>query len=145
VIKLKAMLASRIFWAAAVGLLMVVARAAMPTFPLENEALSQVLYVIGAYIFGEAVEGGGPSSGGWRTVIKSRKFWASILGAGFVFLHTYFPNLALDETQVEQLVWVFVTFIAGTGISDRMQADDRAVSLSQPQPPARFAAPKGEE
>jgi hypothetical protein len=90
------------------------------------------------------------SSGGWRTVIKSRKFWASMLGAGFVFLHTYFPNLALDETQVEQLVWVFVTFIAGTGISDRMNKDDRAVSLSQPaltqpQPPARSAVPVGEE
>jgi uncharacterized membrane protein len=139
-IKLKAMLASRIFWAAAVGLLMVVARAASPSFPLENEALSQVLYVIGAYIFGEAVEGGDPSSqgepvsGGLRTVLKSRKFWASILGAGFVILHTYFPNLALDETQVEQMVWVFVTLIAGTGIADRMQADDRAVSLSQPLP-----------
>jgi hypothetical protein len=86
-----------------------------------------VLYVIGAYIFGEAVEGGGPGnqgdsvSGGWRTVLKSRKFWASMLGAGFVILHTYFPNLALDEAQVEQLVWIFVTFIAGTGIADRMQ------------------------
>jgi uncharacterized membrane protein YdjX (TVP38/TMEM64 family) len=129
--KLKAMLASRMFWAALVGLLMVVARAALPAFPLENEALTQVLYVIGAYIFGEAVEGGGAVAG-WRDVLTSRKFWASLVAAGMVVLHSFFPGLALNESQVEQLVWVLVTFIAGVGIADSMQKDKRAGQPADP-------------
>jgi uncharacterized membrane protein len=133
--KIKSLLASRIFWASLVGLVMVMARAAMPTFPLENEALTQVLYLIGAFIFGEAVEGNAPGPetgckrGGWSAALKSRKFWAAIVGALFVLLHSYYPTLALDETQVEQLVWVFVAFIGGVGLTDRMQKDDRSLML----------------
>jgi hypothetical protein len=57
-------------------------------------------------------------------VVASRKFWASLVGAGMVVVHAFFPNLALEEEQVGQLVWVIVTFIAGTGITDRMLKDD---------------------
>jgi hypothetical protein len=129
--KIKVMLSTRIFWAALVGLLMVVARAASPAFPLENEALTQVLFVIGAYIFGESIEGNAPG-GGWQAALRSRKFWASIVGAGMVVLHAYFPRLALDGVQVEQLVWVFATYILGMGVSDRMQKDDRITTHANP-------------
>jgi hypothetical protein len=129
--KIKAMLSTRIFWAALVGVLMVVAKAAVPAFQLDSEALTQVLFVIGAYIFGESIEGNAPG-GGWSAALRSRKFWASIVGAGMVVLHAYFPRLALDGAQVEQLVWVFATFITGMGISDRMQRDDRGAEYVHP-------------
>jgi len=124
--KLKAMLASRIFWAALVGLLMVVVRSFVPHFPLDGEALTQILYLIGAYIFGEAVEGGSAQPVRALEILKSRKFWASLVGAGFVALQAYHPGLALDETMVEQFVWVIVVFVTGTGITDRMAKDDGA-------------------
>jgi hypothetical protein len=127
--KLKAMLASRIFWAALVGLGTVVARSAFPAFPLEEEALANVLYLIAAYIFGEAVEGSAAVAN-WRELLGSRKLWASLVGAAIVILHNFFPALVLDETQLTQLVYVFVTFIAGVGIADRMQKDDRLVFSS---------------
>jgi hypothetical protein len=125
--KLKAMLASRIFWAAFVGLLAVVLRAVAPDYALDAGALEQLLFVLAAYIFGEAVEGGGPVSG-WREVLHSRKFWAALIGAAVVTLHAFFPGLALDEQQLTQLVYVFVTFIFGIGVADRMARD------SQPSP-----------
>jgi hypothetical protein len=123
--KIKVMLSTRIFWAALVGVLMVMAKAAVPAFQFDSEALTQVLYVIGAYIFGEAFEGNQPIPGGWSDVLRSRKFWASIVGVGMVLLHAFFPALVLDEVQIVQMVWVFVTFIAGMGIADRMAKDDR--------------------
>ena len=56
--KLKALLGSRKFWAALVGTGLVVVKAYKPDFPLTEEQLTQVVYVIVAYILGTAVESG---------------------------------------------------------------------------------------
>jgi len=54
--KFKALLASRKFWAAAVGTGLVVVKAYQPDFPLTEDQLTNVVYVIVAYILGTAIE-----------------------------------------------------------------------------------------
>lgn len=50
---------SRKFWAAVVGMVLVVIRTAFPDFPLEDEALIGMLSVLAAYILGVAIEDNG--------------------------------------------------------------------------------------
>ncbi len=54
--KLTQLLSSRKFWAAVVGLVMVVLKAYAPNFPLTEEQLTALVVVIASYILGTAVE-----------------------------------------------------------------------------------------
>lgn len=56
--KLKLLLASRKFWAALIGLAVVVVRAYAPNFPLQEDQITQFVYLIVAYILGTAIEDG---------------------------------------------------------------------------------------
>lgn len=56
--KLKHLIASRKFWAAMIGLILVVVRAFEPEFPLAEEQLTAVIYVLVAYILGTGIEDG---------------------------------------------------------------------------------------
>ena len=53
-----------------------------------------------------------------KFLLQSRKFWAAIVGIIMMIVIELFPNFPLDETQVEQLVWLLVAYIIGTGIED---------------------------
>jgi uncharacterized membrane protein len=56
--KWKMLLVSRKFWAAVVGLVVLLIKNWQPDFPLEPELLSNMITVIVAYIMGVAVEDG---------------------------------------------------------------------------------------
>jgi hypothetical protein len=56
--KIKLLLGSRKFWAALVGLTLMVLKAYQPNFPLETEPLAGILAVLAAYILGTALEDG---------------------------------------------------------------------------------------
>ncbi len=56
--KLKLLLGSRKFWAAVVGLALVIVKAFFPDFPLAEEELTKVVYVLIAYILGTGIEDG---------------------------------------------------------------------------------------
>jgi hypothetical protein len=60
--KLRQLLGSRKFWAAVAALGIVVMKAYKPDFPVTEEQLSNLLYVIIAYIMGTAIEDGMRSS-----------------------------------------------------------------------------------
>jgi hypothetical protein len=47
---------SRKFWAAVAGLVLIVVQAFMPDFPLDAEAVTNVIYVVVAFIIGTGLE-----------------------------------------------------------------------------------------
>jgi hypothetical protein len=57
--KLRLLLASRKFWAALVGLVMVILKAFAPAFPLQEDQLANLVYLLVAYILGTALEDAG--------------------------------------------------------------------------------------
>ena len=56
--KLKLLLGSRKFWAALIGLALVIVKAFRPDFPLAEDQLTDVVYVLVAYILGTGIEDG---------------------------------------------------------------------------------------
>jgi len=56
--KFKLLIASRKFWAALVGLVLVIIKAYEPDFPLDGDQLTGVITVIVAYILGTGIEDG---------------------------------------------------------------------------------------
>ena len=56
--KWKALLSSRKFWAALMGLIVMVIKAWKPDFPLDGEPLAGIFSVLVAYILGTALEDG---------------------------------------------------------------------------------------
>ncbi|MEL7644986.1 MAG: hypothetical protein AAGU04_01790 [Anaerolineaceae bacterium] len=56
--KWKALLSSRKFWAALMGLLVMVVKAWKPDFPLEAGELAGIISVLVTYILGTALEDG---------------------------------------------------------------------------------------
>ena len=61
--KFKQLMGSRKFWAALIGLALVVIKAYKPDFPLTAEQLTGVVGVLVAYILGVAVEDAGHAAG----------------------------------------------------------------------------------
>ena len=56
--KLKLLLTSRKFWAALIGLILIIIKAYQPDFPIEEEQLTSLVYVLVAYILGTGIEDG---------------------------------------------------------------------------------------
>ncbi len=56
--KLKQLLSSRKFWAALVGLVLVIVKAWQPDFPIDEEQLTTIIYLLVAYILGTGIEDG---------------------------------------------------------------------------------------
>lgn len=56
--KFRQLLGSRKFWAALIGLALVIIKVWQPNFPLVEEQLTAVVYVLVAYILGTGIEDG---------------------------------------------------------------------------------------
>ena len=56
--KVKLLLGSRKFWAALIGLVLVMVKVWRPDFPMDEEQLVSVVYVLVAYILGTGIEDG---------------------------------------------------------------------------------------
>lgn len=54
-------------------------------------------------------------------LLKSRKFWAALVGLGMVVLKTFKPDLPLQDDQVLGLVYVVVAYILGTSLEDGLK------------------------
>lgn len=55
---LSGLIRSRKFWAAMAGVVVIVLRAAVPAFPLDDEQLTAVILTLSAYIFGTGAQDG---------------------------------------------------------------------------------------
>jgi len=51
-------------------------------------------------------------------VLKSRKFWAAIVGIVVIVAKKMDPNFPLDETNLSQMVYLLVAYILGTALED---------------------------
>ncbi len=56
--KIKLLLASRKFWAAVIGLVLMIITVFDPDFPLTEDQLTPIIYVLVAYILGTGLEDG---------------------------------------------------------------------------------------
>lgn len=52
----------------------------------------------------------------WKTLLTSRKFWAALVGLGFVVAQGFDASFPLDEAQVSNLMYVLVAYILGVAI-----------------------------
>ncbi|GAP12900.1 hypothetical protein LARV_00640 [Longilinea arvoryzae] len=52
----------------------------------------------------------------WKALLTSRKFWAALVGLGFVVCEGLDPKFPLDAAQVSNLVYVLVAYILGVAI-----------------------------
>lgn len=99
------LLTSRKFWIAALALLLVVMQAFFPAFEMDAENATAMLVVIVAYLVGVSVD---PGPGGWRGVLRSRKFWSAVIGLVVIFLDGFGVVLPF-ELSTEQLIALAVT------------------------------------
>ena len=61
--KLKDLLTSRKFWAAVIGLALLIVKAFRPDFPISEAQLTDVIYLLVAFIVGTGIESGLTSLG----------------------------------------------------------------------------------
>jgi uncharacterized membrane protein len=54
-------------------------------------------------------------------VLRSRKFWAALIGTVFVLLDEFVPTFPLDQEQVTNIVYMLVAYIVGVAIDDAGQ------------------------
>ncbi len=56
------------------------------------------------------------------SLLRSRKFWAAVVGLALVIVRAYAPDFPLQEEQVTAVVWVIAAYILGTGLEDGLRA-----------------------
>lgn len=54
----------------------------------------------------------------WKQLLRSRKFWAAVVGAVMLAVRVYVPGFPLAEEQVLGIVVVIVGYILGTALED---------------------------
>ena len=117
------LLKSRKFWATMISLLFVVLLAIDPNFPLDEEQVVGIVAVAASYVIGVAIEGGwkdfGDVSSKLTGLLKSRKFWAAIVGFAVTMVQSFYPDFPLSSDQVLLVVIPIVSFILGTAIEDK--------------------------
>ena len=54
--------------------------------------------------------------------LKSRKFWALIIGAAVIALRSYVPSFPLSDEQLTSIGLLIVAYIIGTGLEGGRQS-----------------------
>jgi hypothetical protein len=116
---MKGIWTSRKFWAAGIGLLVIVITAFLPGFPAIQQPLTDGALLVSAYILGTAIEGERLPGGLLiQNLIRSRKFWAGMAGLIVVLLRAAVPNFPLDDEQLTAVIITLSAYIFGNGAQD---------------------------
>jgi uncharacterized membrane protein len=120
---MKDLLTSRRFWAAITGLAVLVVGQFRPGFDLDQERASALLVVILSYLLGLAVD---PGSGGWQGVLRSRKFWAAVIGLVFVVASAFGIHFIFTEDQLVELAVLIAGYILSVAFEQpKLKAEAR--------------------
>lgn len=115
---MKHLLTSRNFWWTVIALIVIIIAAVSPGFELDADQAAAFVIVIVSYLIGVAVD---PGPGGWRGVIRSRKFWAAVVGLLILTLDAFHLVLPF-ELSPEILISVAATiggFIASVALEGK--------------------------
>lgn len=55
------------------------------------------------------------------SLLRSRKFWAALVGLVLVIVRTFAPDFPLEDEQLTAVVWVIAAYILGTGLEDGLR------------------------
>jgi len=115
---------SRTLWAVLVGAFVIVVRTVWPEFPITDEIISQSLMLMAAFIVAEGLEGFRPADNVFATLIKSRKFQATLAGFAVVIAQAAFPDFSFTAEQVLQFVYGIMAIVGGLGVEGMVSNKD---------------------
>ncbi len=58
----------------------------------------------------------------WKTLLSSRKFWATLVGLVFMIIKAVKPDFPLDGDQLAGILALLVSYILGTALEDGLSA-----------------------
>lgn len=116
---MKTLLLSRKFWAALIGVILMILSAFLPGLPDLAASLEELAGLLSAYILGSALEVNPlPAGQVWQGLFRSRKFWATLAGLLMVVIRAAFPDFPLSDDQISAIVITLSAYIFGTGLQD---------------------------
>jgi hypothetical protein len=59
----------------------------------------------------------------WKTLLSSRKFWATLVGLVFMIIKVVKPDFPLDGDQLAGILALLVSYILGTALEDGLRAN----------------------
>ena len=59
----------------------------------------------------------------WKTLLGSRKFWATLVGLVFMIIKVVKPDFPLDGDQLAGILALLVSYILGTALEDGLSAN----------------------
>ena len=62
-----------------------------------------------------------------QLLLKSRKFWASIIGVALIVLRTFVPAFPIADADLTKIIYVIVAYVLGTGLEDSALSLAKAV------------------
>lgn len=57
----------------------------------------------------------------WKTLLGSRKFWATVVGLVFLVIKTWAPDFPLDADQIAGILAILVSYILGPALEDGLR------------------------
>lgn len=66
----------------------------------------------------------------FTALLKSRKFWAALVGLGLVVAKAFDPAFPIPEEDLTRIVYVIVAYILGTGLEDFGKLGQAALPLN---------------
>lgn len=111
---MKTLFTSRKFWTLVLALIVMIIAQFVPSFSLDEEAGVGMLIILGTYIVDVAIDPGN----GWRTMLRSRKFWAALIGFVVMVLGGFGIGLPFGLTPeiLVEIAVMFSLYITGVAI-----------------------------
>ena len=124
---MQTLLISRKFWAAVVGLVLIVMTAFLPNLPDVQNPLVELASLVSAYILGSAMETNKRPAGQILAgLVRSRKFWATLAGLLVVLVRAIDPNFPLGDDQIMAIILTLSAYTFGTGLQDGISQSQEA-------------------